>query len=348
MRLRCLLAFTCVLVLAPIATACTIPVFRFALDRWEADPFELVLPPAVARDGGVADLLRPLRAGGHANLRISDAAALTEAELRFGGEHPMKLWNGALTADALAGLLDSPARRQITDQILAGESIVWVIVDRGSTDDLAQLERVQKRLKFLEQVAALPVQNPDDPDSQLGPGPALKLQFAVLRVRADDPQEQSLIKMLAGPENAVHSGTTSFAAAVFGRGRVLRAWALPELDEAALEDACMFLVGRCSCRVKNGNPGWDLLLNLDWDQALREAGKQTAEHPAPAASQPVAETTVVQSIESSRGIVTTAMTIQSPPPQGKARNRGSLIVGGSALALTVAGIAMWRSGRARK
>lgn len=348
MRFRCLFASTFLLVLAPMAMGCTIPVFRFALDRWVADPFELVLPTAVARDAAVVDLLRPLRAGGHANLRFSDNAAVTEPELRFGGDPPVKLWSGALTAGSLAGLLDSPARHKIREQILAGASIVWVFVERGSPEDQAQAERVQQRLKFLEQVAALPIQNPDDPDSQLGPGPALKLQFAVLRVRADDPKEQPLIKMLAGPEDLVQSGLHSFAAAVFGRGRVLRAWTLPELDDAALEDACMFLVGRCSCRVKSGNPGWDLLLNVDWEKALREAGNQTSEHREPADSQLVTAPAVARPAEPVSETVTTATSIHPPAPPGRTRNWRPWIVGGSALALTVAGIAVWRSGRARK
>ena len=35
----------------------------------------------------------------------------------------------------------------------------------------------------------------------------------------------------------------------------------------------MFLVGRCGCRLKNENPGWDLLLNVDWEKALLAAGQ---------------------------------------------------------------------------
>ena len=53
----------------------------------------------------------------------------------------------------------------------------------------------------------------------------------------------------------------------------------------------MFLVGRCSCRMKNENPGWDLLLNVDWDQALAIAGQSAAAEPAAAtaAAKPPAE-----------------------------------------------------------
>ncbi len=149
-----------------------------------------------------------------------------------------------------------------------------MIAEGGTSEDQAEIERLEKRLKFLEQVASLPLQDPNDPDSQLGPGPALKLKFSTLRLRRDDPAEKILLTMLAGPNNTFDPATTSFAAAVFGKGRVLGAWPTADLDDASLEDACMFLVGRCGCRIKSGNPGWDLLLNVDWEEALAKAGEK--------------------------------------------------------------------------
>lgn len=255
------------------AQACTIPVFRFALDRWEADKFHLALPASSSQDKALNELLRPVRANGKANLdiQISRDAALTQPELRASRDNNSTLWSGSLEKAALDSLLDSPGRHKILDHILAGDSVLWVLAESDSPEDAVHMERIEKRLKFLEQVAALPVQNPNDPDSQLGPGPPLLLKFSTLRLRRDDPAEALLLKMLAGPQGAVNPATTSFAAAVFGRGRVLKSWPLAELDEAALEDACMFLVGRCSCRVKNENPGWDILMNVDWEKALQGA-----------------------------------------------------------------------------
>ena len=51
----------------------------------------------------------------------------------------------------------------------------------------------------------------------------------------------------------------------------------------------MFLVGRCGCRLKNESPGWDILLNLDWEKALaaaaageaKPAGAETSSSPLP-------------------------------------------------------------------
>ncbi|HBJ83478.1 MAG TPA: hypothetical protein DDZ88_06320 [Verrucomicrobiales bacterium] len=266
------------LVCASGACACTIPVFRYALDRWEADKFHLVLPASAAQDTALQDLLRPLRANGKANLDITTSreAEVKEAELRSSRDVESRVWSGTLDQDSLAALLDSPARIKIVESILAGDSFIWVITDNGSPQDAAEVERIENRLRFLEQVAALPLQDPNDPDSQLGPGPPLRLKFTTLRLRSDDPEEKVLLKMLAGPKGEFDPASTSFAAPVFGKGRVLGAWPLALLDDATLEEASLFLVGRCGCRIKNENPGWDLLLNVDWETALPAAGQARA------------------------------------------------------------------------
>jgi hypothetical protein len=281
--------------------ACTIPVFRYALDRWESDRFKLTIPVTASQNAELTDLLRPLRANGKANLDIATArdATLTQAELLDSKTSSQQLWSGNLDKTSLAYLLDSPGRTEILKRILAGESVVWVIVDSGKPEDQAEIARIEKRLKFLENVAALPIQDPNDPDSQLGPGPSLLLKFTTLHLRRDDPAEKLLISMLAGPGGKVDPAQGSFAAAVFGKGRVLGSWPLTHLDDTALEEACMFLVGRCSCRLKNDNPGWDILLNVDWPKALQEASERkstptTASEPSKPVAMKLPETVVTQ------------------------------------------------------
>ncbi|MBK8037986.1 MAG: hypothetical protein IPK22_12785 [Verrucomicrobiaceae bacterium] len=269
--------------LTQVVEGCTIPVFRYALDRWEADRFKLVLPAEVAAKPEMVDLMRPLRAGGKANLDIvTDRSGQTKAAtLFFPRDEAQAAWSGELSSASLAELLDSPGRKQLLKHILEGDSVTWVLVDGATPTDEESAQRISKRLAFLEQAAALPIQDPNDPDSQLGPGPELRLKFQVLRLRQDEAAEKPLIAMLAGPKGRVDA-KRPFAAAVFGRGRVLGAWQLDELDDAGLEDACMFLIGRCSCRLKNENPGWDLLMNVDWPKRLEET-QQARKNPIKAA-----------------------------------------------------------------
>jgi len=318
------------------ACACTIPVFRFALDRWEADKFHLVLPQSVSKEPAIQDLLRPLRANGKANLDFATSTdpAQQDTVLRYSRASDKQVWSGKLDAATLSAVLDSPARKKLVQQLLAGDSIIWVIADSGSPVDVLEVERIEKRLKFLEQVASLPIQDPNDPDSQLGPGPPLRLKFTTLRLRRNDPAESMLLHMLVGPKGSFDPTTTSFAGAVFGRGRVLGAWPLAILDDASLEDACMFLVGRCGCRLKNESPGWDILLNLEWEKALpaatasetKPAGAETSGAPPPqfqAALKPIA--------------IPEVMTISPDQPDKPAEgNKGRLIAGVTAgLALLV-------------
>lgn len=316
-----LLGLALLFCLASAAPACTIPVFRFALDRWQADAFTLLLPAETA--AASADLLRPLRANGRANLTIRTAPAGTgplRPELRFPNSDTVA-WSGDLGPAALDRLLDSNGRREIVRHILAGDSVVWVI----SGGDPAEAERIGQRLNFLEQVASLPIQDPNDPDSRLGPGPPLKLKFSLLRLDAADPGEAILRRLLAGPEG---DADRPFAAAVFGRGRVLGAWPLDQLDDRALEEACLFLVGRCSCRVKNENPGWDLLLNVDWESSLAAAGKTAATEPVEPAAAARAEPEVATAPQT----VTT-----QPAAEPVARSKGWAIA-----AALLLGVAAWR------
>ena len=116
--------------------------------------------------------------------------------------------------------------------------------------------------------------------------------------------------MLRGPSPDPRTAEKPFLSAIFGRGRALGAWTVEEMDNIALEDASMFLTGRCSCQVKQQNPGWDLMLATDWDQALQKVSlklekakeaptqapvdkatakpKERAKNPAPPKSEPKA------------------------------------------------------------
>ena len=65
------------------------------------------------------------------------------------------------------------------------------------------------------------------------------------------------------------AGCRRCLAPVFGQGRVLGAWTGETMDVEGIEEESFFLTGACSCEVKAQNPGWDLLLDVDWEKALR-------------------------------------------------------------------------------
>lgn len=290
----------CILLAAAPARACSVPVFRYALDRWPADSFHLEAATAVFGEEPLATVLRNLGQNGALNLEASPSNEPGREARLFHPTRPTRerhlFWNGSLDAARFAELTDSPARRELQKRILAGHSAVWILVHSGNADADNEADAlIEKRLRFLEQAAALPRIDPNDPTSKLGPGPALRIQLSLLRIERKDPAEASFLRMLAGPAGLDPlPADQPFAALVFGRGRVLGAWASPE--ESTIEEATMFLLSACSCEVKNLNPGWDLLMTADWQAGLQKAEQEriaATDSPTTPPAQSVTPQTVV-------------------------------------------------------
>ena len=256
------------------ASACSIPVFRYALDRWPADRFTLEVSPNDARDEQVAKFLRNFTDS--TPLNLTPVRLKEDAPSRLTFPHPdpgaANVWSGALDAATLAQLTESPARVEIVRRLLAGNSAVWVLVESGSKDaDNRAAATIEKRLRYLEQASVLPPMDPSDPTSKLGPGPKVEVKFSLVRIRHDDAAERAFGKMLAGPkgDGALQNGP--WYSVTFGRGRALGAWPVEGFGDEQIDEVCGFLLGACSCEVKRMNPGWDLLLRADWDAELATA-----------------------------------------------------------------------------
>lgn len=294
--------FTVALGIAVIAMAastaypCSIPVFRYALDRWPADGYRLEVPQSAMSDPELAELLRNLGDDSPVNLEVvapSDASP-TISRLLF-PRSDAAVWSGTLNPVTFKQLTESPARSEIAKRLLAGESGVWILIESGNKDtDDSHAARLEKRLAFLENVASLPTIDPSDPSNQLGPGPELRVKFSLLRVARADTREETLRAMLVGPSpDSSVNPTGPLAGVVFGRGRVLGFWPADELGDDSVDQACLYLLGACSCQVKQLNPGWDLLLSTHWDEELMKYS-ETHEPPSSVPAEPIAETVVIE------------------------------------------------------
>ncbi|MBI3876065.1 MAG: hypothetical protein HY300_08955 [Verrucomicrobia bacterium] len=334
----CALAAACLAAGASVR-ACSVPVFRYALDNWRADNYRLELPAGYAKDEKLAAFTRNLGADSPLNLEVATLpAGEVDTRLLFPPKENAAspaIWSGSLDAAALAKLTNSPARREIVRRILASESVVWVLVGSGNhDDDDALAKRVEKRLTFLESVAQIPQIDPNDPTSKLGPGPELRAKFSLLRIgtpEAGVPTESAFLAMLAGPKADAALAGGPWLAAVFGRGRVLGAWPAESFGDEQIEEACLFLLGACSCQVKRQNPGWDLLLCVDWDKELAAAaataGTSDAAQPAKGNSAAQPETVTISGDELNNAA---------------ADNRRAVILVGGALLLLAFGALAWR------
>ena len=173
------------------AQACTTPVFRYALERFDVDPFEFVVfhrgPLAVSEKAAV-DALEKLSGDAESTLslrvRLIDLAAPAssgekpegipprDAKLPWlvvvtaHGELTSPVWSGSLGEADLRALVDSPVRRVLAKRLLAGDAAVFVLLESGKKEPDGQAAKLlQTTLAGLEKTLRLP----SDDDGQEQP-----------------------------------------------------------------------------------------------------------------------------------------------------------------------------------
>jgi len=298
----------CLLAAHRPASACSVPVFRYALDRWPADNFELAVlhrGPLTLDESALVDRLRQSAAGpaARANLTVrtvdvvlspSGRSAANDVQPAEPGDLPRivlgypektridgEAWSGPLNAASVGALLDSPARRQIVNRLADAESAVWVLLESGHTQkDRAAAELLKTELARLQRTLKLP-----DPNQGIGydatsaeTAESLRIAFSTVRLARTDEAERVLISMLLGTEPDLHTYREPIVFPVFGRGRVLYALVGEGITRENISQAAGYLVGACSCLVKAENPGLDLLVIADWD-AVPDVPFDTAQPP---------------------------------------------------------------------
>ena len=270
--------------MASSARACSVPVFRYALEHWPADPFQIT----VFHRGPLTDAQKKaIPADDRANAKIRAVDLATET-----AEDVLALWKQqktemlpwmlvrfpqttGITAPVIAGpldqlatrLLDSPARKEVIDRLGAGESAVWVFLESGDrAKDDAAAALVEKRLDYLMGVMTLPKLDEQDIVNGLVSvaEDELRLEFSLLRLSRSDPAEQSFVKMLLASERDLAALKEPMVFPIFGRGRALYALVGAGIRQETIEEAASFLIGKCSCQIKERNPVVDLLQRADW------------------------------------------------------------------------------------
>jgi hypothetical protein len=280
---------TAMLALASVAHACDVPVFRYALERWHSDPFQLVVFHQGQIDGVLEAELKKLEADPNPDsrkvtpnwqiVRIDTTkevpklwqavwlplqkqslpvAALCAPEWRM-GEKP--LWSGALTTEVLLELAHSPKREEIAKLLLAGKAVIWLVIESGKkVKDQALIDLLKTESETLINTIPVARNLVRDGINVLTDLP-IEANFTIVSVRADDPQEQVLLRLLTNGGKI----TEPLVYPVFGRGRALAQFKGSTLNKGLLEETARFLCGACSCQVKAQNPGFDMLMQVRWE-----------------------------------------------------------------------------------
>ena len=202
---------------APSAFACSVPVFRYALERWQPDWYEVVVfhrGPLAGGDLTVVEWLRqaeecqtPLA---NFSLRTIDISKELDAdtqklwEAQQGAEPPWAIvryplrsqalgnvWAGRLTASAAIAIVDSPARRQVAKGIIEGETAVWMMLECGKRkQDDAAAKKLRKLLDEALETLHLPDQSIDGFEGEADPPADQSIDGA--EGEPDSPADQSI------------------------------------------------------------------------------------------------------------------------------------------------------------
>ena len=277
--------------------ACEVPVFRFALERWPADPLHVeVTADATGGADGEAALkwLRNQMSGtvpANVATRLVDVAGAGGPNMMrlFPAQHagdgpPPVLWHGAFNEANARDLTGSPMRERIAAKLLGGTSAVWLVVSNGNADaDAAAMRTVQDGLDRAKADLRLPagVIRPDQAARKFAENPTatmddvlrttipLDIRFEVVLLRHDDGAEaifRDILRALAPPSS---NPGEPLVAPMFGRGRLLPPAPASALDVNAVFKGCAYLCGSCACMVKQQNPGIDIPFRTDWDAHLK-------------------------------------------------------------------------------
>ncbi len=211
---------------------CSVPVFRYALERWPSDIFELAVfheKPFTPEEETILDQLKQYAVNEttKSNYALS-TIDVTNPEIQIPqtllderGQDPYPwavvltplhygrnrtiAWKGPLSSTIATEVVHSPIRQQIARRITDGQTAVWVFLecgDKEKDDKFAQTLQIQlDALNEALQIPELEEEEAYDPINQLYSGIELKIEFSMLRLSKENPEETVFIKMLLESES---------------------------------------------------------------------------------------------------------------------------------------------------
>lgn len=285
-----------VFILSATAVACSVPVFRYAIEHWRPDAYRvfvyhdqdltdddrtlLTKITSAAKAGAnvqaqAVDLRKPLEPIDKARWELHADKSVPQMIVQLpagigGGEAPVAAanWNEA----EVSTLITSPKRAEIGERLVAGE-VVWVFLESDNADDNDKLFQVlNEQLAIQQETLELPEIDTADLSELSADPESLEIKFSILRVSRSDPSEKWFVEMLLSIEPDLRDEelvNQAMVFPVFGRGRALYALVGEGINADMIRDAATFLTGACQCTVKAENPGVDLLIPMPWDNLIK-------------------------------------------------------------------------------
>ena len=301
------------------AHGCNIPVFRYALENWRPDPYLVFVVHRGELTPEQTALLRRLQQArldskSPANISVHeiDVSASPDTSQRqelpleikehvvrefadhdlntprivayypLGREGLRHVWTGTLNDENVDRTIQSPARHKTIELLLAGHSAVWVMID--CDDDKkndAAWNRLHSELARMKSIIELPDQRLIEIEEEYRADNPIELRvdFAAIRIKRDDAAESFFRASLENTESDLTDFNEPIAIPIFGRGRTYFALLGKGINAEMIEENCRFVCGACSCQVKQGNPGKDMLMAVDWDAHIRGTAMKDVQTP---------------------------------------------------------------------
>lgn len=286
--------FLLVLGVGGFALACSTPVFRYAIERWEADPYRLMVftdgeltdaqkevvegfkkyenygyqqPPLLVTQtdvSAVSNLSKTVWSNVASNRAAPAVALLYPREI-----DDAVVWVDDLTTNALNRIVMSPARLETANRLLDGEAAVWVMF---LGDDPEENQRAREVLnETLRNIEADTTYNEEFLEKVASEGGEVpELKFSVLEVDRNDPREAVFKAIYSNLSTNASECTSPVILPIFGQGRAVIIMMKEFIEEEYIESVAEFLTGSCSCEIKGLNPGFDVLIPVDWIDGITE------------------------------------------------------------------------------
>jgi len=255
--------------------ACTVPLFKYALDRWEPEYYRLTIITdrgfskqqiencEIILEKNYTNLF--LLTNSFANIPKKIKQQLAKGDNAFIEFAPKLkadriLWHGKLTTKKLTALTTSLINKQIVSHLIKNESAVWLFIPAKQA---AKQQLNAQKLQLLKTTLHQAKQNLKLPEA----GRNLTIAFPIIEVNADILANSLLfdnLKILLPQDVAL--GDTPLTVPIIGRGRALFALFCDRFSEKSILDLSKYIIGACACEVKVMNPGIDLLFSANWDK----------------------------------------------------------------------------------
>ena len=305
-NLRRFIAVVALAALPAVALACSIPVFRYAIEHWQPDPYQVFVyhdQELTAEDHELIgwlreqealganieehliDMRKPLEPADQARWeRLGDVKPprlVVQLPKRIGdGEAPVS--SASWDREELESLVRSPKRSELAERLTRGD-VVWVFLDGTTKEENDRLYTlVEEQIAVQQETIKLGEIDEADRKDLAGDPTELKVKFSALRLARDEAAEKWFREILLSIEPDLRDDELKdqpMVFPVFGRARALYALVGQGINADMIKEAAVFLTEGCQCTVKAENPGVDLLVPVRWDDVIEVSEPEEVDLP---------------------------------------------------------------------